>query len=264
MITHRIVVVSTTIAANQGYRALADVAAIAQGTNYRVIGGHMVQLLLHVYPTSNAQIRLTADADAGVEQHVAAAGDLHQGLLAAGYQAVQGNSYQRRIGDEMLSVDLLTEAEAGDKPVELGGRMFDAAPGLRSALSTNPLTLEVTVSLVGGDILNFNTHVPDVEEALVLKALAWNARMAERDVIDINTLLEIVAAHNNSMAERWVMTNPDRATRGSRGDAARALYRIVELSAQGLIRGVPNPSRMAALIRKYVHDPRDRPPHRTP
>lgn len=77
MRTHQIAVVSTTVAANQGYRALADVADIAQGTNYRVIGGHMVQLLLHVYPTSNAHARLTADADAGVEQQVAAAGNLH-------------------------------------------------------------------------------------------------------------------------------------------------------------------------------------------
>ena len=255
MRTHQISIVSTTVAANQGYRALADVSAIAQGTNYRIIGGHMVQLLLHVYPTPSAQVRLTADADAGVEQQVAAAGDLHQGLLAAGYEAVQGNSYQRRVGGEVLSVDLLTESEAGDKPVELGGRMFDAAPGLRLALAGAPLNLEVSVRLFGGDVLSFSAHVPDVDEALVLKTLAWDVRMAERDISDINTLLEIFAAHQGSLAESWVMTDPDRARRGSRGDAARALYRIVELHTRGLLRGVPNPSRMAALIRRYIVNP---------
>ena len=90
--------------------------------------------------------------------------------------------------------------------------------------------------------------MPDVEEALVLKALAWDVRMAERDISDINSLLEIVAAHNNSLAERWLMTDPDKARRGSRKDAARALYQLVERNERGLLQGVSNPARMAALI----------------
>ncbi|MGU3432612.1 hypothetical protein ACNHUS_06295 [Actinomycetes bacterium M1A6_2h] len=248
-------IVSTTVAANQGYRALADVVTAAEGINYRIIGGHMVQLLLHAYPAPQAQVRLTADADAGVDQQVAAAGDLHQALLTAGYKAVQGNSYQRQVDAEMLAVDLLTESEAGNEPIELGGRMFDAAPGLRLALAAEPLHLEVSVNLLGGDSLNFAARVPDVDEALVLKALAWDVRMADRDISDINTLLEIVAAHDGDLAERWLMKNPARARRGSRGDASRALYRIVGLNDRGQLRGVPNPARMAALIKRYVHNP---------
>ena len=255
MRTHQIAVVSTSVAGDQGYRALADVADVAQGVNYRIIGGHMVQLLQHVYPVSDAHVRLTADADAGVEPQVAAAGNLHGGLIEAGYEAVQSNSYQRLVGDEVLSVDLLTEAEVGNRPIELGGRMFDAAPGLRLALNEAPLNLEVSVSMFGGDSLSFSTYVPDVEEALVLKALAWDVRMAERDIADINSLLEIVAAHSNSLAERSLMTDPDRARRGSRGDAARALYRLVELNDRGLLWGVPRPARMAALIKRYVLKP---------
>ncbi|MCX6470462.1 MAG: hypothetical protein NTW76_14265 [Corynebacteriales bacterium] len=245
---------STTVAADQGYRALNDVATIAQGINYRVIGGHMVQLLLHAYPTAKAQVRLTADADAGVERQVAASGDLHLSLVAAGYTAVQGNSYQRRVGDEKLSVDLLTEAGADNSPVELGGRMFDAAPGLHLALAGEPLRLDVSVSLLSGGSLDFGVHVPDVSEALVLKALAWDVRMAKRDVSDVNTLLEIVAAHGSSLPAPWPLTD-GRVRHGARKDAARALHRIAALNDRGNLHGVSNPARTAALIRRHVLNP---------
>lgn len=51
-----------------GYRAQQAVAqAVAGGGDYRIIGGHMVRMLLHVYPTANAVLRSTADADAALE-----------------------------------------------------------------------------------------------------------------------------------------------------------------------------------------------------
>jgi len=61
-------VISTSRAADLGYMALADVADAAQVRDYRIIGGHMVQLLLHAYPTPEAVERTTADADAGIER----------------------------------------------------------------------------------------------------------------------------------------------------------------------------------------------------
>jgi len=58
-------------AADRGLRALADLAAAAHGSNYRVIGGHMVHILGRVYPTTEQVARVTADADAGMDPVVA-------------------------------------------------------------------------------------------------------------------------------------------------------------------------------------------------
>ncbi|MFJ5954818.1 hypothetical protein ACIQC5_02550 [Paenarthrobacter sp. NPDC092416] len=80
-------VISTSNAANLGYLALADVADAATGLDlgeYRIVGGHMVQLLLHVYPTEAATQRSTADADAGIQRATAAGQALHERLLDQG------------------------------------------------------------------------------------------------------------------------------------------------------------------------------------
>ena len=62
--------------------ALADLAAAACGQDYRIIGGHMVHILSHVYPTAAVVARVTADADAGMDAVVAGGADLHSNLLA--------------------------------------------------------------------------------------------------------------------------------------------------------------------------------------
>ena len=68
-------------AADLGLRALADLASASEGHSYRVIGGHMVHILTHVYPAPDAVARVTADADAGIETVVAAGDGLHENLL---------------------------------------------------------------------------------------------------------------------------------------------------------------------------------------
>jgi len=86
-------VISTSNAANLGYRALADVADAAAGLNYgeyRIVGGHMVQLLFHVYPTETAMQRTTADADAGIKQATAAGQALHERILRSTAMAAIG------------------------------------------------------------------------------------------------------------------------------------------------------------------------------
>ncbi|MCB8914052.1 hypothetical protein [Rhodococcus rhodochrous] len=67
--------------ADRGLRALADLAAAAAGSNYRVVGGHMVHLLGRLYPTDTAA-RVTADADAGMQTVAAADVTFHTALLA--------------------------------------------------------------------------------------------------------------------------------------------------------------------------------------
>lgn len=214
-------------AANLGYRALADVAEAAKGLElkeYRIVGGHMVQLLIHVYPTTAAIERSTPDADAGIKRATAAGQALHERLLDQGYEEAKGNHYIRRDKDQQTEIDLLVPRSGTSKTEILNGRRFDAIPGLGFALnSTSYLTVDVTVHLYDGGDLRFTVPVPNVEAALILKALAWKSRKADKDLADISTLMEIVHEHKDALS-KWEYTDVRLAGRGDRKHAAAALH----------------------------------------
>lgn len=261
-----ITVISTSNAADLGYRALADVAAASEGispADYRIVGGHMVQLLIHAYPTPGATERSTADADAGINEAVAAGQSLHNQLLARGYEASKGNHYIRTNDDGgLLEVDLLIPHDGVGRPMkratQVNGRGFDAIPGLKFALATTPLLVEVKVLLFGKkEDLIFTVPVPDVEAALVLKALAWKSRATDKDLADISSLLEIAHLHKDSLTD-WGYADMRLAATGQRKDAARVLHQLVDLAGRGRIkplRGLPSPARLAALIREHIPAP---------
>lgn len=259
-------VISMSNAADLGYRALADVAAASESiplTDYRIVGGHVVQMLIHVYPTPAATERSTADADAGIRKAVATGQTIHRQLLGRGYEAVKGNHYIRT--DEKgarIKVDLLIPHTGVGRPMtrstEVNGRGFDGIPGLGFALNAMPLLIDVKVLLLGGkEDLTFTVPVPDVEAALILKALAWKSRTSDKDLADISSLMEIVQIHKHSLAT-WGFENPRLAAMGQRLDAARALYQLVDLADRGRIkplRGLQSPARFAALLREHVPAP---------
>lgn len=62
-----VVLASTSRAEDAGYRATADVAAIAAtlDAEYRLVGGQMTALLVMAFGATNAPSRATADADMG-------------------------------------------------------------------------------------------------------------------------------------------------------------------------------------------------------
>lgn len=254
-------VISMSNAGDLGYRALADVAVAAAGldlADYRIVGGHMVQLLLHVYPTAAGTERSTADADAGIQQATAAGQALHHRLLEQGYEATKGNHYIRRENDgEPIQVDLLIPHGTVGKPAIVNGRGFDAIPGLGFALNAPFLSVEAKVLLFGGGDLSFTVPVPDVEAALILKALAWQSRSADKDLVDIASLLEIVQEHKDGLS-RWGYSDPRLATRGERKHAAAALHSIVAQADRDEIKstkGLRSPARLAALIREHTPAP---------
>ena len=72
----------------RGQKAVAD--AVEENSDYRIIGGHMVRLLLHTYPTSAAIPRSTVDADAALES-LEVVGSLTHNLLGQGFTK-QGGS----------------------------------------------------------------------------------------------------------------------------------------------------------------------------
>ncbi|MFC8042358.1 hypothetical protein [Nocardia sp. NPDC057353] len=249
-----VTIASTSRAADLGYLALRDLAAAAAPpepaiADYRVIGGHMVQLLAHAYPGPEVRPRATADADAGIARPIAAGRELHHRLLALGYEAVRGNSYRRDAPGGVRAIDLLVPFGTGGTE-EIAGRAFDAAPGLGLALATPPIVITAAVLLhASGEQLAFTAALPGVEAAVVLKALIWRKRFADRDLVDLHTLFEIVQQHRAALPD-WRL---DRAPlRASRADAAAAL-RLAAEHPRLAGRAGPVPSaRLAALIRRHV------------
>lgn len=113
--------------------------------------------------------------------------------------------------------------------------------------------MRVHARLTTDDTVVFDVPVPDLEAAVVLKALAWRSRLAAKDVGDLCALMTIVFEHRNDLAG-WKL---DTVRKGSRGDAARALYDLVAMiERHQQIEGLTMvPARLAALIRRYVADP---------
>lgn len=239
-----VVLVCTAAADDNGMRALHDVAAVAEGIEYLVIGGHMVRLLRHIYNLPGTP-RITSDADTGISVDVASTGDLHVRLTALGYEAECGNHYER--GEQ--AVDLLVPAAAKPGVQIIGERAFDGAPGLRVALALPPIQVSVAARLTTGDMIEFEVPVPDVEAAFVLKMLVRTVRDTERDLQDIETLLEIVASQPEYRASPWRMDDPNVTKRGERGDAARVAERMIS-SPPTMVS-----ARTRALLRRYVAVP---------
>ncbi|MCZ4278453.1 hypothetical protein [Rhodococcoides yunnanense] len=251
---------ATSNAADLGLRALADLASASasasEGHSYRLIGGHMVHILTHVYPTPDAVARVTADA--GIETVVAAGDGLHENLLERGYTRVEGNHYEAPSGDDRkpLEIDLLVPSMTGKSltTVVLGERSFDAIPGLSLALAAPALDVAVHARLHSGDDLTFSVLVPDVESAVVLKALTWWSRMADKDVSDLCSLFAITHQHKDQLKNGWKL---DTATGGARLDANRALHDLLGIidrhqPLKGLTMVAP---RFGALIRTYAGSP---------
>ncbi|WP_148302234.1 hypothetical protein [Tomitella biformata] len=153
-------------------------------------------------------------------------------------------------------MDILVPKTGPDKIAVLGGRGFDAAPGLSLALSRRAVEVDVDAQLQDGRKLRFTVPIPDVEAALVLKALAWQSRLALKDASDIATLLEIANVHRDAFDSRWMLDDPLRAARGERLDAARALHQLADRLDRGVVAVPQQPSpRLIALIRRHVYAP---------
>lgn len=250
----RVELISTSAATDLGYRALHDLATAAAGLDFRIIGGHMVQLLIHAYPTERAQLRLTTDADIGIDRATAIGQQLHKNLTQIGYTPGSGNRYEKQHISGTMTVDvLIPRADSGATEV-LGERGYDPIPGLSLAMSAQYLLVHATAHLADGTRLAFSVPVPDIEAAVILKALAWAARIAPKDIADLASLLEIVERHRPEHP-RWRL-DARPLTSSSRRDAAHALHGI----AKHLERGnspelFDNPARVVALIRRHITEP---------
>ncbi|MFD3703550.1 hypothetical protein ACFWUP_10410 [Nocardia sp. NPDC058658] len=252
-------VISTSRAADRGFRALADLATAAEPLDagaYRVVGGHMVQLLQHVYPLPNWQLRGTMDADAGMDQQalVAAEPVLHQRIQALGYALTAGNRYTRETPDGRLDIDILIPSfSVNRQSTEVAGRGFDGVPGLGLAVCAPPIMVHANITLTGGERTEFAVPIPDVEIAVILKVLAWQSRLADKDVTDLVTLLHIVHRHRVHLPG-WQLDG--HALVGARRDAAAALRALAASIDRGrwaqAVSAAASPAHFSALVRRYA------------
>ncbi|MDJ0362324.1 hypothetical protein [Rhodococcus sp. H29-C3] len=160
------------------------------------------------------------------------------------------------MGTETLDIDLLVAP--GEKSQLLGGRRFDSAPGLYLALHSNPLNVSVIAETTGGESISIHACIPDLEAALILKALAWKKRRSDKDLVDLHSLLEIRQQHRRTETT-WRMNDTDRVATGTRLAAASALHELIDLAAREQLSGLGPAtlqSRFAALIKSHVAQPR--------
>ena len=239
--------VATSNADDLALRSLADVVELTADVEARVVGGHLASIWLAALPVDGVLDRRTTDADSAITTQLASAGHLHERFLQMGYTDTSGNNYVRTVpGVGELSVDLLVPSPDGKfRSEELGGRAFDAAPGLGTVLSAPAVQADIGATLLDGSVLEFSARVPSLEFAVVLKAYAWNLRHADKDVRDICTLLEIAASHPAAAFGGWKLNAPNPT--GSRADAVAILKKLGIGSRRQTWPDVPS-GRLAALI----------------
>lgn len=250
--------VATSAADDASYLALEDLASVlASHPGTRIVGGHMVSLLAAAFPSPNLVERRTNDADAGIPVELAGSGTIHEELVANGYAATSGNSYEKR--RESLpspSIDLLIPAFSGTfGSVEVGGRAFDASPGLGLVVGNeNGLDIEAFMTLRDGTERRAAVTVPTLEVAFVVKAYAWRDRypVTIKDAIDLFNLLAIIDHHGADAVGGWKLSAPQPS--GSRREAQQIAEQAAIWADSGRLSkasGV-DPRRFAVLLRKHV------------
>ncbi len=239
-----------------GQKAVAD--AVPDDGDYRIVGGTMVRLLGLAYPTPEARARATVDADTALDD-IKIVWTLAERLKADDFTQEGGNLFVKPLEPERrIEVNLLLSRRGttpGMRQQEVPGvGQVDTLPELVFALAQPALKLAMTVTLTTTDVIEYTTRIPGLESATVLKAHAWKNRLASRDLVDLNSLLEIREAHPHLP---WrLSTAPLKATRR---EAARILHTLRTNNLSRPSGRVPSTLpegidrlRMAALINRHI------------
>lgn len=256
--TRSLVLASTSRAADGGYLALSDLAEIAAAMDaaYRIVGGHMVTLLVAAYGVSDqVPLRETADADFGAAPQVISDPRLPEALRGRGYTAAAAaNRFVRRLEDAEgpldLAIDILAPSYEGRLlPSQQHGDLFvDEIPGLAFALSRPPTMVDLQVRLLGSGEVGMCLELPDLMSAVCIKALAYRGRFADKDAVDLWRLMN--AAYAADLSSTSWPTGPTGR------DAARVLDRFFgRPGATGLPQVSRQPAeqaRMRAMTRALI------------
>jgi hypothetical protein len=186
---------STSRAEDAGFLAMRDIAAVADKTaiEYRIVGGQMVRLHVALSGATEPTIRLTQDADMGIEAASARDPALVAGLEALGYTRPEASNRFIRAteGGLDLVIDVLTPAW-GRRMVSnqrYGEMTVDAIPGLSLALAGTGENVDLVATLLDNTSMSFIVALPSITSALCLKVLGWADRQAGKDAVDVWRLL---------------------------------------------------------------------------
>lgn len=238
-----------------GQQAVASAAT--PGAEYLIVGGNMVRLLGEVYPTALATPRSTIDADAAVED-LEVIGSIAERLMAGDFAQEGGNLFVKSVGLDRIEVNLLLSRHTpkpGKGTLDVPGvGQVDVFPELVFAMAQPALALEMMVTLTSQEVISYTTRIPSLEAAVILKAHAWRGRLAQKDLLDLNSLLEIRDAHPET---GWRLNS--RPLSATRRDAAQILHTLrgttlahrVTRPGAGLPAGLDR-LRMAALISRHI------------
>ena len=246
--------ISTTDEDDASYVALGDLALVlSRHPGTKIIGGHMISLIAAAFPSPGLIERRTGDADAGIPVQLAEAGEIHEELVAVGYEAESGNRYVKTGYDNPKpTIDLLIPTFSGRFGDEVrGDRAFNTMPGLVLALA-HGLDIAAHVTYRNGTEVTIETFVPTVESAVILKAYAYSDRLAVKDVVDLSNLLHILDEHGAEKVGGWRLNETDLG--GARGDAVANLHRLAARLDAGRfdqVRGL-DPRKIAVLVRRHV------------
>jgi hypothetical protein len=233
-------------------RALSDISRLLSDEDeWCIVGGHMTSLLSARFLSAGQVERRTGDADAGIPVELARSGAAHARLVEAGYVDQSGNRYTLPGPPPQPTIDLLVPAwEHRFVPEEIGGRAFDAMPGLPMALASNT-ELDVVATRLDRTEHTFRTRVPSVEAAIVLKANAWGLRMQSRDGVDLHNLFCILRAGHDIGSWRL----GDETLSGARRDAAVHLHALADSWEARAPRLPFDPRLLVSSIRRSVTRP---------
>jgi hypothetical protein len=187
------------------------------GVEYRIVGGHMVTLLVAAAGLSDkVMTRETADADFGAMPEVVADPRLLQGLVGRGYKATgAANRFVRRHEDDTGALELVIDILAPSYRGRLlsnqrhGELVVDEIPGLAFALSSPAVVARLDVRLLDGRTLDISLRLPDLVSAICLKAAAYRGRFADKDAVDLWRLM--TAAYETGIrSDSWPSTTTAR------------------------------------------------------
>jgi hypothetical protein len=248
-VNRNLVLVSTSRAQDAGYVAMSDAASIAEAINasYRMVGGHMVALLVAAFGVDGTPDRETADADLGTTFEVVADPRLVTTLERRGYAQVgAANRFERVETTLPLAIDVLAPSFTGrlETNQQHGALVVDEIPGLNFALQRPAVDLNLELRLSDGRMLRSKVAVPEPVAALCLKALAYGSRYAERDALDIWRLLEVAHAAGVRAAD-WP-TGPTPT------EAASALHHSFNSAPAAGLRDVARDTGVQTRVRALV------------
>lgn len=259
MDTHPITLNCHSNAELNAYKSLALISGMYEGrTDYRIIGGQMVNLLLAAYPVPDVRPRATQDADTAIEdiELLLMADDI---LEEEGFRRIAGGAFAKGEKDspEYQEINYLTQTyttASGIRPVPVlsqSGRQIDGAPELFLVLSSQDyVVIEATVAAPDPESdFDFSVLLPSVELAVLLKAQAVISRnYLDKDLKDLLTLFEIYREHQNNLAWRY----DEEGLSGRRQDAVRNLDRISKYLRRNTPEGFSREK--ANTLRQFIND----------